>query len=169
MYTLQPALNCFAVYYFLVNLTICRHAVRDQSRTFVGKDWSAAKIYIHTYIFNPILPIVCARENVYQFTMDHRLRTPGEEIAFTARPKIQFQSQIFRYGRSIFCLPHWPKFSDFFDLYLHCVSVVRAMDHKIIFALWVTVMGTGVCGLPMNRFWSLPCCCILEPKGKVKD
>ena len=43
-----------SVYYFLVNRfdSICRHAVRDQSRTFVGKDWSA-KIY--TYIFNPFL------------------------------------------------------------------------------------------------------------------
>ena len=58
----------------------------------------------------------------------HGLRTPREEIAFTARPKIQFQSQNFRYGRSIFCLPHRPKFSDFFDLCLHWVSVVRAMD-----------------------------------------
>ena len=44
-----------SVYYFLVNRfdSICRHAVRDQSRTFVGKDWSA-KIHIHTaHIFNP--------------------------------------------------------------------------------------------------------------------
>ena len=32
----------------------------------------------------------------------HGLRTPGEEIVFTARPKIK--SQIFRYSRSIFCL-----------------------------------------------------------------
>ena len=55
----------------------------------------------------------------------HGLRTPGEEIAFTARPKLNSQSQIFRYGRSIFCLPHWPKFSDFFDSCLHWVSVVR--------------------------------------------
>ena len=53
----------------------------------------------------------------------HGLRTPGEEFTFTARPKIK--SQIFRYSRSIFCLPHRPKFSDFFDLCLHLVSVVR--------------------------------------------
>jgi hypothetical protein len=46
----------------------------------------------------------------------HGLRTHREETAFTARPKIQSQSQIFRYGRSIFCLPH---FSDIFDLCLH--------------------------------------------------
>ena len=58
--------------------------------------------------------------------MCHGLRTPREEIAFTARPKIQSQSQIFRYGRSIFCLPHRPNFSDIFDLCLHWVSVVRA-------------------------------------------
>ena len=55
----------------------------------------------------------------------HGLWTPREKIAFTARPKIQSQSQIFRYGRSIFCLPHRPNFSDIFDLCLHWVFVVR--------------------------------------------
>ena len=29
---------------------------------------------------------------------------------------------ISRYGRSIFCLPHWPKILGFFDLFLHWVS-----------------------------------------------
>ena len=58
----------------------------------------------------------------------HGLRTPRGEIAFTARPKIQSQSQIFRYGQSIFCLPHWPNFSDIFDLCLHWVSVVRDQE-----------------------------------------
>ena len=43
----------------------------------------------------------------------------------TARPKINSQSQIFRYGRSIFLLPHRPKFSDLFDLWVYLVSVVR--------------------------------------------
>ena len=43
----------------------------------------------------------------------HGLKTLREEIALTARPKIQSQSQIFRYGRSIFCLPHWPNFIDY--------------------------------------------------------
>ena len=57
--------------------------------------------------------------------MKHGLRTPREEIAFTARPKIHSHSQIFRYGGSIFCLPHRPNFSDIFDLCLHWVSVVR--------------------------------------------
>ena len=55
---------------------------------------------------------------------------PGEEIAFTARPKINSHSQMFRYGRSIFCLPHRPKFSDFFGLCLHWVSVVRGTEHR---------------------------------------
>merc|ERR1712203_1075989 len=59
----------------------------------------------------------------------HGLRTPREEIAFTARPKIQSQSQIFRYGGSIFWLPHRPNFSDIFDLCLHWVSVVRDFQH----------------------------------------
>ena len=58
----------------------------------------------------------------------HGLWTPGEEIAFTAWPKINSQSQIFRYGQRIFSLPHRPKFSGFFDLRLHWVSVVRATN-----------------------------------------
>ena len=48
----------------------------------------------------------------------HGLRTPGEEMVITAWPKINSQSQIFRYGQSIFCLPHQPKFLYFFDLCL---------------------------------------------------
>ena len=32
------------------------------------------------------------------YTSGHGLRTPREEKAFTARPKIQSQSLIFRYG-----------------------------------------------------------------------
>ena len=55
----------------------------------------------------------------------HGLRTPREEKAFTARPKIHSHSQIFRYGQSIFCLPLRPNFSDIFDLCLHWMSVVR--------------------------------------------
>ena len=55
----------------------------------------------------------------------HGLWTPGEEMAFTAQTKIKSQSQIFRYGRRICCLPHRPKISNFFDLCLHWVSVVR--------------------------------------------
>ena len=58
----------------------------------------------------------------------HGLRTPGEEIVFTARPKINSHSQIFRYGRSIFCLSHRPKFSDLLGLCIFWVSVVRGTD-----------------------------------------
>ena len=53
----------------------------------------------------------------------HGVQTPREEIAFTAWPKVQSQSQIFRHGGSIFCLPHQPNLSDIFDLCLHWVSV----------------------------------------------
>ena len=57
----------------------------------------------------------------------HGQGTPREAIAFTALPKINSQSQIFRYDRSIFCLPHRPKFSDTFDLCLHWViKITRA-------------------------------------------
>ena len=66
--------------------------------------------------------------NLLLNTNHHGLRTPREEIAFTARPKTQSQSQIFRYGGSIFCLPHRPNFSDIFDLCLHWVFVVRVWD-----------------------------------------
>ena len=59
----------------------------------------------------------------------HGLRTPSEEIAFTVWPKIKSQSQIYRYGRCIFYLPHWPNISDFFDFSLHWVSVVRGSIH----------------------------------------
>ena len=38
--------------------------------------------------------------------------------------KIHSSSQILRYDRSIFCLPHRLNFSDIFDLCLHQVSVV---------------------------------------------
>ena len=62
---------------------------------------------------------------------NHGLRTPREEIAFTERPKIHSHSQIFRYSRSRFCLPHRPNFSDIFDLCLHLVSVVCACNYSV--------------------------------------
>ena len=72
-----------------------------------------------------VLPIIAKN-----LSFHHGLRTPGEEIAFTARPKIHSHSQIFKYGRSIFCLPHRPKFSIFFDLCLHWVSVLRGFHYS---------------------------------------
>ena len=63
--------------------------------------------------------------------LTHGLRTPREQIAFTARPKIHSHSQIFRYGGSIFCLPHRPNFSDIFDFCLHWVSVLRALTYSM--------------------------------------
>ena len=56
-----------------------------------------------------------------------------DEIVFTAQPKIQSQSQIFRYGQSIFCLPHRPNFPDVLDFCFHWVSVVRVQANQ----LWV--------------------------------
>ena len=67
------------------------------------------------------------------YVWKHGVRTPREEIAFTARPKIQSQSQIFRYGRSIFCLPHRPNISDIFDLCLHWLSVVRVWKYPVLY------------------------------------
>ena len=65
----------------------------------------------------------------FLISLRHGLRTLGEEIAFTTRPKIHYPSQIFRYRQSLFCLPHGLKFSDVFDLCLHWVSVVRGVRH----------------------------------------
>ena len=60
----------------------------------------------------------------FTYILFHGLQTPCEKIAFNARTKIH--SQIFRYGKSIFCLPRGPKFLNFFDLCLHWVSMVRS-------------------------------------------
>ena len=76
------------------------------------------------------LELEISNQSVKICPFSHGLRTPREEIAFTARPKIQSQSQIFRYGRSIFRLPHWPNLSDIFDLCLHWVSVDRDFSHS---------------------------------------
>ena len=75
-------------------------------------------------------------------TLYHGLRTPREEIAFTARPKIHSHSQIIKYGQSIRCLPHWPNFSDIFDLCLHWVSVVRALYCFLNsrYHIWISVV-----------------------------
>ena len=64
-----------------------------------------------------------------EYPIRHGLRTPDEEITFTARPKIHSHSQVFRYSQSTFCLPYRFKFSDFFVLCLHWVSVVSAIRH----------------------------------------
>jgi hypothetical protein len=102
--------------------------------------------------------------------LTHGLRTPSEDISFTARPKIQSQSQIIRYGQSIFCLPHRPNFSDIFDLCLHWVSVVRDLTHtwtcvrawlfpfeaellelRPLEILWIEVNGSFQAGAVRNK------------------
>ena len=64
--------------------------------------------------------------------LTHGLWMLRVEITFTARPKIQSQSQIFRYGRSIFCMPYRPNFSGIFDLCFHWVSVVRGLKDRSV-------------------------------------
>ena len=60
-----------------------------------------------------VIQMIC-KSLMYFLHFIHGLRTPREEITFTARPKIHSHSQIFRYGGSIFCLPHRPNFTDIF-------------------------------------------------------
>ena len=78
----------------------------------------------------PLVPASLQYRNCQWNATDHGLRAPGEEISSTARPKINSPFQNFRYSRSIFCMPHRPEFSDFFDLCLHWVSIVRATDWR---------------------------------------
>ena len=53
-----------------------------------------------------IFDIFCNSRYIFEMSnlqySNHGLRTPRDEIAFTARPKIQSQSKSFRYSRSIF-------------------------------------------------------------------
>ena len=90
-------------------------------------------LLLPTYYVSNISKVPLGFTCVILWESDHGLRTPREEIAFTARPKIHSHSQIFRYDvGSIFCPPHRPKFSDIFDLCLHWVSVVRVSNHHNI-------------------------------------
>ena len=66
-----------------------------------------------------MLAVLALSQFLLDITANHGLRTPGDEIPFTTRPKIKSQSQIYMYGQSIFCLPHRPKISGYFDLCLH--------------------------------------------------
>ena len=86
--------------------------------------WSVAKTF--TFVGCLLLTIQYKILIVKNGLWTHGLRMPREEMAFTAQPKIHSHSQIFRYGGSIFCLPHRPNFSDIFDFCLYWVSVVGA-------------------------------------------
>ena len=79
------------------------------------------------FTWNRLLDIICT----------HEVWTPREETSFTPRPKIHSHSQIFRYGQSIFCLPHWPNFLDICDLCLHWVSVVRVCMYLNFYCLQI--------------------------------
>ena len=92
----------------------------DRSSSVIGPSC----VSTHTSLASPTAVIILLYVN-NDHASDHGLRTPGEEIALSARSKIKSQSQIIRYGRSIFCRPQRPKISDFFDLCLRWVSVVR--------------------------------------------
>ena len=87
----------------------------------------AKKKHSETYWINPSFNNFVSFASILS---KHGLRTPREKIPFTAQPKIHSHSQIFRYGRSIFCLPHRPNFSDIFDLCLHWVFVVRVSKYR---------------------------------------
>ena len=64
--------------------------------------------------------------------VENRNRNPERSESKDSKGKVDSYdgcNSIFRYDRSIFCLPHWPNFSDIFDLCIHWVSVVRGSVH----------------------------------------
>ena len=112
-----------AIFVFIVHFW--NFSLGHTTKWFFFYDWMHNNWYYPDSIFEVHLGAWVLQINFH--IVYHGLRTPREEIAFTARPKIQSQSQFFRYGGSIFCLPHRPNFSDIFDLCLHWVSVVRVV------------------------------------------
>ena len=99
------------------------------------------------------------------FGFNHGLRMPREEIAFTAWPKYQSQSQIFRQAQSIFCLPHRPNFSDIFDLCLYWVSVVRGFNTGIRSHSRSDESSFFFKGVLIPHAWYGGICCLTSPKG----
>ena len=89
-----------------------------------------------------------------KYALKHRLRTPREEIAFTAWSKIHSHSQIFRYDRSIFCLPYRPKFSNIFYLCQYskrCIACIGNCCHSEVEFLLVTRIST--CDFTVTKDW----------------
>ena len=81
---------------------------------------------------------------------------PGEEIAFTAWPIIKSQSQIYRYGRSIFCLPHRHKISDFFDVCLQEFSLVRVLNNELCLVFFVILSQVNLKSSLVNLYLDGP-------------
>ena len=110
-----------------------RAAFHDPSCVLIKLDWTVDSYKFIRWLKDLLkIHITYYHHNITALTLNgfiHGLRMPREKIVFTARPKIRSHSQIFRYGRSIFCLPHRPNFSDIFDLCLHWVSLVPEPRH----------------------------------------
>ena len=116
-------------------------------------EWTSWNLHLahSTYLCLGLLSSICSsfiRQKAHVWY--HGLRTPRKEIAFTAPPKIQSQSQIFRCSWSIFSLPHRPKFSDFFDLCLHWVSVVRGG----IYCTYLSAVRSKSMSKYVHDFWT---------------
>ena len=63
----------------------------------------------------------------------HRLML-GEEIVFTARPKINSHFQILRWGRSVFCLPCWPRCQIFW--FMPSLVIHSPCNHMQDYCIW---------------------------------
>ena len=141
LYTMTSTL-CFAVYYFLINLTICRHAVhRDVLPKFragalcqnlnscsIKKKLPPQDLSIMTLLFALLFTIF---SSIWLFVGMLCVIKAGLLSA-----KIDLL-QKYTYIHTFSTL--------FFPLYVHEKMYVYqfTMDHNTIFALWVTVMGTG--------------------------
>ena len=94
----------------------------------------------------------CLQSNI----LNYGLRTPSEEIALSPWPKIKPQSIIFRYGRSIFCLPHRHKISDFFDSCLQQFSLVRFLNNELCLVFFVTLSQVNLKSFLVNLYLDGP-------------
>ena len=113
-------------------LDLFYHQLSDNDQTSKFSPIQKWPLYTHQGSLYIICSFLCCLLFMVMI-MDYRRL---EEIAFTAWPKIQSQSQIFKCSWSIFCLPHQPNFSDIF-LFLHWVSVVLGYDTVAKGIFWI--------------------------------
>ena len=94
----------------------------------------------------------CLQSNI----LNYGLRTPSEEIVLSAWPKIKPQPKIFRYGRSIFCLPRRHKISDFFDLCLQQFSLVQVLNNELCLVFLVILSQVNLKSSLVNLYQDGP-------------
>ena len=155
----QPLENCSRIY---PKMSSTNFIFKQQKIEFLNQVWSC---YYATGCFVAFLGDISSWGPLLvwvQFSLDYRthaiitrglytfyhwLWTPREDSLPCTAEKIQSQSQIFRYGQSIFCLPHRPIFSDFIALWLHWVSSDQVHFRKNWSYLFISGLPVPIFGL----------------------